>query len=51
MNIISPEINRKLKEWRLLAKEKHFTSEAIRQKELFVYGCFFTIYYYVKLIL
>lgn len=49
MNIISPEINRKLKEWRLLAKEKHFTSEAIRQKELFVYGCFFTIYYYVKL--
>lgn len=49
MNIIRPAIERKLKEWRLLANENLLSTEALRQKELFVYGCFFTIYYHVKL--
>lgn len=49
MNIIRPAIERKLKEWRFLAIEKCYSAEDLRQKELFVYGCFFTIYYHVKM--
>ena len=49
MSIIRPAIGRKLREWRRLAYESFIPEEELEQKEIFVYACFFTIYYHVKL--
>lgn len=48
-SIIKPAIYRKIKDWRNLAEKKCIPSEVLKQKEIFIYGCFFDIYYHVKL--
>lgn len=49
LSIIKPAIHEKLYNWREYAGHVGLTFEALKQKELFIYACFFHIYYHVKL--
>ena len=49
MSIIKPAIHEKLNNWREYAGHVGLSLEALKQKELFIYACFFHIYYHVKL--
>lgn len=49
MSVVSPAINEKLKNWREYAAENSLSAEKLKQKEIFIYACFFDIYYHVKL--
>lgn len=49
MSIIKPAIHEKLKDWQVYARGVGMPSVVLKQKELFIYACFFHIYYYVKL--
>ena len=42
-------MQRKLEEWRDLAKKQSIPAYTLKQKEVYVYGCFFDIYYHVRL--
>ncbi len=49
LSIIKPALQRKLEEWRDLAKKQSIPAYTLKQKEVYVYGCFFDIYYHVRL--
>ena len=49
LSIIKPALHRKLYEWVELAKTRCISPYAFKQKEVYVYGCFFHIYYHVRL--
>lgn len=49
LSIIKPEIKRKLQDWREYAAQKHISPYSLKQKEIFIYACFFNIYYNVKM--
>lgn len=49
MSVITPAINEKLKNWKEYSVSVHLTVDQLKQKELFIYACFFRIYYHVKL--
>lgn len=49
LSIIKPEIKRKLQDWKNYAVQKKITPYALKQKEIYIYACFFDIYYNVKL--
>lgn len=48
-SIIKSAIQRKLSDWKSLAEEGGISLDTLKQKELYIYGCFFDIYYHVKL--
>lgn len=49
LSIIKPALHRKLEEWRDLAKIQSIPAYNLKQKEVYVYGCFFDIYYHVRM--
>ncbi len=49
LSIVKPAIHQKLKDWREYASETSMSSEALKQKEIYIYACFYDIYYNVKL--
>lgn len=49
LSIIKPEIKRKLREWQEYSAQKKVSPYAHKQKEIYIYACFFNIYYNVKL--
>ena len=49
LSIIKPEIKRKLQDWKNYAAQKKVSPYALKQKEIYIYACFFDIYYNVKL--
>ncbi len=49
LSIIKSAIHRKLSDWKSLAEEGSISLDTLKQKELYIYGCFFNIYYHVKL--
>lgn len=49
LSIIKPEIKRKLQDWKDYAFLKHISPHALKKKEIYIYACFFNIYYNVKL--
>lgn len=49
LSIIKPTIHLKLKSWREHIKSKNLPVELLKQKEVYVYACFFNIYYHVKM--
>ena len=48
-SILKPTIHQKLKSWQDLIRSKNLPVELWKQKEVYVYACFFNIYYHVKL--
>lgn len=48
-NVINTEIKRKLKNWKEYGVHNGLSAYAIKQKEIYIYACFFYIYYNVKL--
>ena len=48
-SILKLEIHRKLNDWRALAENNSISLDTLKQKEIFIFGCFFNIYYHVKL--
>lgn len=49
LSIIKPEIKRKLQDWREYAVQKDISPYSLKQKEIFIYACFFNIYYNAKM--
>lgn len=49
LSIIKPAIRLKLKNWREYVELNNLPVELLRQKEAYVYACFFIIYYHVKM--
>ncbi len=49
LSIIKPEIKRKLQDWKNYAFFKNISPYALKKKEIYIYACFFDIYYNVKL--
>lgn len=49
LSIIKPAIHLKLKNWREHIGSNNLPVELLKQKEVFVYACFFNIYYHVKM--
>lgn len=49
LSIIKPAIHLKLKSWREHNKANNLPVELLKQKEVYVYACFFNIYYHVKM--
>lgn len=49
LSIIKPEINRKLRDWQICARQRRLSAYMLKQKEIYIYACFFDIYYTVKL--
>lgn len=49
LSIIKPEIKRKLQDWKNYAFLKNISPYALKKKEIYIYACFFDIYYNVKL--
>lgn len=45
---IRPAIHRKIEDWRRIAMHGNITLEKLKQKEIYVYACFFHVYYRVK---
>lgn len=49
LSIIKPEIKRKLQDWKDYAVLRKISPYVLKQKEIYIYACFFNIYYNVKL--
>lgn len=49
LSILKPAIYKKLKSWREHIRTENLPVELWKQKEVYVYACFFNIYYHVKL--
>lgn len=49
LSIIRPTIHLKLENWRYYASATGMSHEDLKKKEVFIYACFFHIYYHVKL--
>ena len=49
LSIIKPEIKQKLQDWQEYSAQKKVSPYALKQKEIYIYACFFNIYYNVKL--
>lgn len=49
ISVIKPEIKRKLQDWQEYATQKRVSTYALKQKEIYIFACFFNIYYNVKL--
>lgn len=49
LSILKPAIYKKLKSWREHIRTENMPVELWKQKEVYVYACFFNIYYHVKL--
>ena len=49
LSILKPAIYQKLKSWRKHIRTENLPVELWKQKEVYVYACFFNIYYHVKL--
>lgn len=49
LSFIKPEIKRKLQDWQEYATKMKVSPYALKQKEIYIYACFFNIYYNVKL--
>ena len=49
LSVIKPEIKRKLEDWQEYAVQKKISPYVLKQKEVYIYACFFNIYYNVKL--
>ena len=49
LSIIKPEIKRKLEDWQEFAIHNKVPPYVLKQKEVYIYACFFNIYYNVKL--
>lgn len=45
---IRPTIHRKIEDWRRIAEKGNITPEKLKKKEIYVYACFFNIYYRVR---